>query len=160
MGPGVTPTSQLLASQEASPRRKGHAEQFKTQLAFATLGFLQPSFLSHWETRGSSCLYANMYLGPTKNSGVLTGPPGPKKETEKDQGLQTGWVFGGLSLMWCHRCGGSPNVFPRFRELTVVCSLRGLAGIMLPVWGSQACERRGNQAQLPLSLRVFCFKVG
>lgn len=86
------------------------------------------------------------YLGPTKNSGVLTGPPGPKKETEKDQGLQTGWVFGGLSLMWCHRCGGSPNVFPRFRELTVVCSLRGLAGIMLPVWGSQACERRGNQA--------------
>ena len=65
-------TSQLLAWQEASPRREGHAEQFKTQPAFATLGFLQPPFLSHWGTRGSSCPYANTYLGPTKNSGVLS----------------------------------------------------------------------------------------
>lgn len=54
--------------------------------------------------------------------------------------------FWGLSLMLCHRCRGSPNVFPRFRELAGVCSLRGLAGIMLPVWGSPAYERRGNLA--------------
>lgn len=85
---------------------------------------------------------------------------GQRRKQKRIKVSKQGGFLGGLSLMWCHRCGGSPNVFPRFRELTVICSLRGLAGIMLPVWGSQACERRGNQAQLPLSLRVFCFKVG
>lgn len=74
-------TSQLLASQEASPRREGHAEQFKTQPAFATLGFLQPPFLSHWETRGSNCPYH--VSGPNQELWGSHGPTWAKEGNRK-----------------------------------------------------------------------------